>query len=72
MPGLGVNKNLGQIGDISIIGVVAGKSVKNKELFNLTRLNLVYNMAENIANGIEEYTNFKKYSTSINQTTFGA
>ena len=72
MPGLGVNKNLGQIGDVSIIGVVAGKSVKNKELFNLTRLNLVYNMAENIANGIAEYTNFKKYSTSINQTTFGA
>ena len=54
-PGLGVDKNLGAIGDISIIGVVASKSNKNNNLFNLTRLNLVYKMAENIASGIEKY-----------------
>ena len=54
-PGLGVDKNLGTIGDISIIGVVASKSNKNNNLFNLTRLNLVYKMAENIASGIEKY-----------------
>ena len=54
-PGMGVNKNLGEVGDASIIGVVAGKSKQNYELFNLTRLNLVYKMAEKIADGIECY-----------------
>ena len=54
-PGLGVNKNLEKIGDISIIGVVSGKSLQNESLFNLTRLNLIYKMAETIANGIENY-----------------
>lgn len=60
-PGLGVDKNLGTVGDLSIIGVVAEKSLKNYNLFNLTRLNLVYKMAEQIANGIE------KYITSMHQ-----
>lgn len=72
-PGLGVDKNLGVVGDISIIGVVAGKSIKNYQLFNLTRLNLVYKMAETIANGIEKYIN---YITSANKcaptNSFGA
>ncbi len=54
-PGLGVDKNLGKVGDISIIGVVASKSNKNYNLFNLTRLNLVYKIAETIASGIEKY-----------------
>lgn len=56
-PGLGVDKNLGVIGDISIIGIISGKSHKNYNLFNLTRLNLVYKMAEQISDGIEEYIN---------------
>ena len=56
-PGLGVNKKLGLIGDISIVGIVAGKSNKNYDLFHLTRLNMVYKMAEKIAQGIEEYIN---------------
>ncbi|MBP5466490.1 MAG: spore protease YyaC [Clostridia bacterium] len=54
-PGLGVDKNLGVIGDCSIIGVVAGKSLQNYNLFNLTRLNLIYKMAEKISNGIEKF-----------------
>lgn len=72
-PGLGVDKNLGVIGDISIIGVVASKSVKNCNLFNLTRLNLVYKMAESIASGIEKYLLHleNKDSFSINKS-FGA
>ena len=37
-PGLGVDKNLGTVGDISIIGVVASKSNKNYNLFNLSSL----------------------------------
>lgn len=54
-PGLGVDKNLGVIGDCSIIGVVAGKSLQNYNLFNLTRLNLIYKMAEKIASGVEKF-----------------
>ena len=61
-PGVGVNKNLGEIGDVSVIGIVAGKSNKNFELFNLTRLNLVYKMAEVISCGIEDY--IKSLTTS--------
>ena len=64
-PGTGVNKNLGEIGDVSIIGVVAGKSKENYNLFNLTRLNLVYKMAEKIASGIEDY--LQNYRESAKQ-----
>ena len=56
-PGLGVNKKLGIVGDISIIGIVASKSVQNYNLYNLTRLNLVFKMAEKITDGIEKYIN---------------
>ncbi len=59
-PGLGVNKNLGVLGDVSIIGIVASKSLQNYNLFNLTRLNLVYKMAEKISCGIESYINYIK------------
>ena len=72
-PGLGVNKNLKVIGDVSIIAVVAGKSIQNHNLFNLTRLNLIYEMAEKIANGIEKFVihleNNDKY---IEKKVFGA
>ena len=56
-PGLGVNKKLKSVGTKSIIGIVAEKSLRNFNLFNATRLNLVYRMAEHIANGIVEYCN---------------
>ena len=54
-PGLGVDKKLEIVGDVSIIGVVTTKSIQNYNLFNLTRLNLVYKMAEVISSGIKEY-----------------
>ncbi len=57
-PGLGVNKNLSEVGDVGIIGVVAGKSLQNYNLFNLTRLNLIYKMAETITDGIVKYINY--------------
>jgi putative sporulation protein YyaC len=52
MPGAGANKQLGSIGDISLMGIVAEKSVGNYGLFNTTRLNLVYSMSEIISDGI--------------------
>ncbi len=54
-PGLGVDKKLGSIGEISIIGIVASKSLQNYNLYNSTRLNLIYKMAEIISDGIENY-----------------
>lgn len=51
-PGAGANKKLGEIGDISIIGIVAEKSVANYGLLNTTRLNLVYTMSERISDAL--------------------
>lgn len=62
MPGLGVDKKLGVVGEMSIVGIVASKSLQNYNLYNLTRLNLVYKMATKIANGIEQYINSKENS----------
>lgn len=72
-PGQGVDKNLGTIGDLSIVGVVASKSLQNYNLFNLTRLNLVYKMAEQIASGIEKYINsFNKLEDFELKNIYGA
>ncbi len=51
-PGAGANKKLGCIGDISIMGIVAEKSIANYALLNTTRLNLVYSMSEIIATAL--------------------
>ena len=52
LPGAGANKKLGAVGDVSIMGVVAEKSVSNYGLLNTTRLNLVYSMAEIISDAV--------------------
>ena len=52
LPGAGANKQLGAIGDISLMGIVAEKSIGNYGLFNTTRLNLVYTMSEIISDGL--------------------
>ncbi len=51
-PGIGAGKRLGEVGDISIMGIVAEKSLANYGLFNTTRLNLVYSMAEIISSAL--------------------
>ena len=52
-PGLGVNKDLPMLGDISIIGVVGEKGAfKSGNVPNI-RLSCIYNMAKSIARGIE-------------------
>lgn len=72
-PGLGVDKNLGKVGDLSIVGIVASKSIKNFNLFNLTRLNLIYKMASAIADGIEKYINYQINKENFTlDNTFGA
>ena len=54
-PGSGANKKLEKIGDAGIMGIVAEKSVFNYSLLNLTRLNLVWKMADIIADAITTY-----------------
>lgn len=51
-PGAGANKKLGAVGDISIMGIVAEKSLANFGLLNTTRLNLVYTMSEIVSEAI--------------------
>ena len=51
-PGAGANKKLGSIGDISVLGIVAEKSLSNYGLLNTTRLNLVYTMSEIISDAL--------------------
>ena len=51
-PGSGANKNLGKFGDATIMGVVAEKSMGNYALFNGTRLRLIYEMANQISDGV--------------------
>ena len=51
-PGAGANKKLGELGDVSILGIVAEKSIANYGLLNTTRLNLVYTMSEIISEGL--------------------
>lgn len=52
LPGAGAKKQLGAIGDISVLGIVAEKSIANYGLLNTTRLHLVYTMAEIISEGL--------------------
>lgn len=54
-PGSGANKKLATVGDASIMGIVAEKSVFNYSLFSATRLNVVYKMASIIAEGVTSY-----------------
>lgn len=54
-PGSGANKKLAKIGDVSIMGIVAEKSLFNYSLFSSTRLNIVYKMAEIIAEGVATF-----------------
>lgn len=54
-PGSGANKRLAKVGDVSVMGIVAEKSLFNYSLFSSTRLNIVYKMAEIIADGVATF-----------------
>ena len=54
-PGLGANKDLPEIGDISIISIIGEKSHGNYAFMNMTRLSPVYHIAKLIADAIENY-----------------
>jgi putative sporulation protein YyaC len=54
-PGSGANKKLARVGDVSLMGIVAEKSLFNYSLFSATRLNMVFKMAEIISDGIANF-----------------
>lgn len=54
-PGSGANKKLSKVGDVSIMGIIAERSVFNYSLFSSTRLNVVYKMSEIISDGISAF-----------------
>ena len=65
-PGSGAGKKLGTVGDISIMGVVAEKSLANYGLLNTTRLNLVYTMAEILSSALASVL-WEKYAFDRNR-----
>ncbi|WP_350343659.1 spore protease YyaC [Proteinivorax tanatarense] len=54
-PGAGVKKNLPEVGDIYITGVVNVGGFMEYFVLQNTRLSLVMNMADVISNGLEEF-----------------
>jgi len=54
-PGSGVKKQLGRIGDISVLGIVADKKDFTFSLLNSIRFSPVYAMASAIAAGVRSY-----------------
>ena len=55
-PGSGAHKRLGKVGDISIMGIVAGRSAFSYSVLNLTRLNMVYGMAEAVSDALMSFS----------------
>ncbi len=65
-PGSGAGKKLGTVGDITLMGVVAEKSIGNYGLLNSTRLNLVYTMAEIISSALASVL-WERYAQTRNR-----
>jgi putative sporulation protein YyaC len=51
-PGLGVDKDLPLVGDLSVIGIL-GEKKGGKALFTVNKISTVYKMAEKIADGLK-------------------
>ena len=54
-PGLGADKDLPPIGDVSIIAIVGEKTKNNYEFFSLTRLSPVFSLAKTISEAVLYY-----------------
>lgn len=54
-PGSGANKKLGKVGDISVMGVIAEKSLFNYSILNSTRLNVIYTMSQIISEAVSGF-----------------
>lgn len=67
-PGAGAGKKLGSVGQISLIGIVAEKSIGNYALFSSTRLGLVYSMADILSDALAA-TLWQKHGVMPRKTT---
>ena len=54
-PGLGANKDLPAIGDVSIIAIISEKTKNNYDFMNMTRLSPVFGFAKIISDAILDY-----------------
>ena len=54
-PGLGANKDLPALGDVSIIAIISEKTKDNYEFLKLTRLSPVYYLAKTVAEAVATY-----------------
>lgn len=68
-PGSGANKRLSRVGDVSIMGIIAEKSVFNYALFSATRLNVIYKMAEIISEGIYSFVLDRLQNPALTKAT---
>ncbi|MFS0638927.1 spore protease YyaC [Mesobacillus foraminis] len=66
-PGAGVNKELPEVGDIHITGIVNVSGFMEFFVLQNTRLNLVVKMAKTIANGIHETSVLLPRQQTINE-----
>jgi len=57
-PGLGADKDLPMVGDVSIMGIVESKGRATVERLKTTRLRLIWEMANIIAGAISEYIDY--------------
>lgn len=64
-PGSGVNKNLPEVGDISITGIVNFSGFMELLILQNTRLNIVMKMADLISLGIKHTLNKLYYNNTI-------
>ena len=68
-PGSGANKKLAKVGDASVIGIVAEKSVFNFSILSATRLNMVYKMADAVSEAVATFV-MDYLNTSSNSESF--
>lgn len=65
-PGLGANKDLPTVGNVSIMGIVEKKSKSSIEKLKQTRLRLIWQMANIIADGICDFLDIQQLNSSSN------
>ncbi|RBP44058.1 spore protease YyaC [Garciella nitratireducens] len=68
-PGAGVNKNLPEVGDMSIIGIVNIGGYMEYSILQSTRLNTVMKIADIISRGLNRHFNLISDSYFINPST---
>lgn len=67
-PGLGVNKNLPPVGDVSVIGVISEKNNLGLSFLGCERVSKVYSMSKVIASGIEKFLSVRSSFLNVSSS----